>query len=215
MHKSFSRLLEAFRNAVGEAAHGEREMQTLGDLVGASSQTLTNWKTRGVSKQGALAASKAFGCSAAFILDGIGGLQSEPMAISEVRLTLGSHAMLMAQAVANESEEERALIAQQVAYMLRHGPSERISNAIDALTSVNVVIPPMGDERTAADSERVELHSPRAERAAKQTGQDGGGKPWDSTSQGRSITPPTTVPGSQPVHRVPGQSTARKRSAKP
>ncbi len=130
-------------------------------------------------------------------------------------VSFSSAALALAQALATASEADRDLISQQVAHLLRFGPSERVAKALDALTSVNVVIPPMGDKRSATDSERVELHSPRAKRATEQTEQHGGGKPWDSSSQGRSITPPKMEPGSQPVHRVPGQSTARKRSAKP
>lgn len=42
----------------------------LGTAMDASPQTVTNWAERGVSRDGALAAERLTGCSAAWILDG-------------------------------------------------------------------------------------------------------------------------------------------------
>lgn len=73
MHPSFERLLECAREATARMPAGRRVVHA-GDLKEAlkvSSATLTNWKSeRGVSRDGALAAERKFGCSAQWILEG-------------------------------------------------------------------------------------------------------------------------------------------------
>lgn len=72
MHESVKRLMEYAR----EATAGEpRPVASFGDLgfrMGKSSAVLTNWKARGVSKQGAIEAEAMFGCSVTWILTGEG-----------------------------------------------------------------------------------------------------------------------------------------------
>lgn len=72
MHASMKRL---FDYAKQEPPRGGAEVTTLADLgrrLNVSAQTLNNWKARGVSKEGAIAAEKEFGCSATWILEGEG-----------------------------------------------------------------------------------------------------------------------------------------------
>lgn len=74
MHESVMRLLDCARRAT-EAERDLRRVKDFADLwhrLGISSGTMTNWKARGVSKEGAIAAERIFHCSASWILEGIG-----------------------------------------------------------------------------------------------------------------------------------------------
>jgi hypothetical protein len=59
-----------------EATAGSRDpvvnFATLARRLGVSSAVMTNWKARGISKEGALAAEGIFGCSATWVLEGKG-----------------------------------------------------------------------------------------------------------------------------------------------
>ena len=46
--------------------------------MGSTPQVIKNWEARGVSKEGALAAEKAFGCSPLWVLEGVGRAPGEP-----------------------------------------------------------------------------------------------------------------------------------------
>lgn len=72
MHESVTRLLDCARRATAAkpASHRIEGLTDLGKAMGASSATITNWKARGVSADGALAAEGLFGCSAWWILHG-------------------------------------------------------------------------------------------------------------------------------------------------
>lgn len=80
-----TRLLEYAREAT---AGDRRPVATFGDLgqrMGKSSAVLTNWKARGISRQGAIEAEALFGCSVTWVLTGEGARDSsqrEPRAIS-------------------------------------------------------------------------------------------------------------------------------------
>ena len=67
MHDSFKRLLEASNNL---------SQEEIARRIDESPQTLTNWKKRGVSKSGSLKAAAEFGCSANWILSGVGDSSS-------------------------------------------------------------------------------------------------------------------------------------------
>lgn len=74
MHESALRLLKCARQATEHLAANQRvvDFATLRERMEVSPQTLTNWKDRGVSKDGALKAESLFGCPAAWVLDGNG-----------------------------------------------------------------------------------------------------------------------------------------------
>lgn len=74
MHDSMTRLLEcAKRRTQGVPAHLRvLDAADLGRRMDQSPQTITNWKTRGVSERGAIAAERIFGCPAAWVLTGAG-----------------------------------------------------------------------------------------------------------------------------------------------
>ncbi|MEY2689170.1 MAG: hypothetical protein RL375_3368 [Pseudomonadota bacterium] len=71
-HPSFVRLLSCAQAATAELPPAQR-VKTAADLKRALSwapQRLTNMKTRGVSRDGALEAERLFGCPATYVLDG-------------------------------------------------------------------------------------------------------------------------------------------------
>lgn len=74
MHDSVIRLLNCARRAGEHVSPDPRvtDFPSLQVALGISSATLTNWKRRGVSKEGALAAETAFACSATWVLEGHG-----------------------------------------------------------------------------------------------------------------------------------------------
>jgi hypothetical protein len=93
MDPSVMRLLECAKDATADMP-ATRRVRVVGDLVralGISPQTLTNWKSRGISKDGALLAERFFGCAPSYVIEGIGparqasaneGLASHPVAQS-------------------------------------------------------------------------------------------------------------------------------------
>lgn len=72
IHESMNRLLaHAMKVTRGEFG-AIVDFKGLQDRLGESSAVMTNWKTRGLSKDGALKAEREFGCSATWLLDGEG-----------------------------------------------------------------------------------------------------------------------------------------------
>lgn len=70
MHESAKRLLDAARDARSVVA-----CSNFGELqkaLAVSPARMTNWKARGVSKEGALKAQETLGCSANWVLTGVG-----------------------------------------------------------------------------------------------------------------------------------------------
>jgi len=72
VHASMERLLLSARLATAKARRPITDYAGIGAALGESSATLTNWKARGVSKQGAIKAAANFHCTTAWILDGRG-----------------------------------------------------------------------------------------------------------------------------------------------
>lgn len=70
MHESTHRLLEYAKTATANSRDPILSFKDLGDRLGVTSAVMSNWKARGVSKAGAIAAEREFGCSADFILRG-------------------------------------------------------------------------------------------------------------------------------------------------
>lgn len=71
MHDSFKRLLDYARRTTVGQAEPVQSIADLGRRLGKSSAVLSAWKTRGVSKQGALEAEEEFGCTVRYILEGV------------------------------------------------------------------------------------------------------------------------------------------------
>lgn len=72
MHESVSRLLDYARKKSAGFAKPGNDFARLQVLLQISSATLTNWKSRGISKEGAIRAERELGCSANWILTGEG-----------------------------------------------------------------------------------------------------------------------------------------------
>ena len=76
VHESLVRLMEAARSSPLLAKQWPgRKVEThsdLADVLGTSDQVISNWASRGVSKQGALKAAAVLGCMPTFILEGVG-----------------------------------------------------------------------------------------------------------------------------------------------
>lgn len=72
MHESMTRLFEYAKNAPAEDRGVVRTLADLGRRLNVSAQTLNNWKMRGVSKEGAIAAEMEFGCSVMWVIYGEG-----------------------------------------------------------------------------------------------------------------------------------------------
>jgi hypothetical protein len=84
MHDSMARLLFYTRQA---SQNWQKPVKTFGDIAAVmveSSATLTNWKSRGISKDGAIKAERIFGCSVNWLMtgegdpDGSGGSDPRP-----------------------------------------------------------------------------------------------------------------------------------------
>lgn len=70
MHISFIRLLNLARAATEATGVPIETPTALGKRLGVTAATMTNWKNRGVSKEGALKAEELFGFSATLVLTG-------------------------------------------------------------------------------------------------------------------------------------------------
>lgn len=74
MHDSVKRLLDFARESTALLPPSQRvsDFAGIGARLGASSAVLTNWKQRGISKEGALDAQREFGCNAWWLMTGEG-----------------------------------------------------------------------------------------------------------------------------------------------
>ena len=70
-HESMVRLLACAATATKGSTRPVRAWADLAVWLDVSPQTMTNWKNRGVSTEGALAAERAFGCLAVWVLEGL------------------------------------------------------------------------------------------------------------------------------------------------
>lgn len=80
MHSSVSRLLDYAKRHTAGSLHPVSGFPALQVRLQVSSASLTNWKQRGVSKEGAIKAEKEFGCSVNWVLTGKGPEDSSPRA---------------------------------------------------------------------------------------------------------------------------------------
>lgn len=82
------RLLDYAREATKGKTDAIHDFRDLGLSLGESSAVITNWKSRGVSRDGALKAERKFGCAASWILDGKGE-RGEPQEDGDPMQSLG------------------------------------------------------------------------------------------------------------------------------
>jgi hypothetical protein len=115
MHDSVSRLLTFARS--DQSKKRIRSVTELGKALNISSATLTNWKSRGVSKEGANMAEEVFGVSPLHVLKGAGPaassaqlIASEPPPVYEAS-QLGSDALFIARHFDKITSRERRMVA--------------------------------------------------------------------------------------------------------
>jgi hypothetical protein len=72
MHESMQRLLDFAKKATAGTSKAIRTFTDVGSRMGVSSAVLSNWKGRGISRDGALQAEAVFGCSAQWLRTGNG-----------------------------------------------------------------------------------------------------------------------------------------------
>jgi len=77
MHASMKRLLDFAKAATDGSDDPVTDFASLGARMGATSAVLTNWKARGVSKEGAIKSEALFGCAANWVLTGEGPRRAE------------------------------------------------------------------------------------------------------------------------------------------
>lgn len=66
------RLLDFVRSSTANSARPLHDFPEIAEaLGGVTSAVMTNWKARGISKEGALAAEERFGCPATWLLSGV------------------------------------------------------------------------------------------------------------------------------------------------
>ena len=87
MHSTTRRLFEAVKALTG--IDGFEESGKVAQFMGESPATITNWKSRGVSKQGNLKANKLLGIDASWLSSGQGSMlrsaSAEPQASYHIR----------------------------------------------------------------------------------------------------------------------------------
>jgi phage repressor protein C with HTH and peptisase S24 domain len=76
MHPSVTRLLNYARKKSERTVNVVKDFAELQVRLQVSSATMTNWKKRGVSKEGAISAEQEFGCSVNWVLTGEGAEDS-------------------------------------------------------------------------------------------------------------------------------------------
>lgn len=70
LHESIQRLLECAKKATQASTNPVTDEGSLRNRMGITSATFSNWKTRGISKEGAIRAEALFGCSVAYLMTG-------------------------------------------------------------------------------------------------------------------------------------------------
>lgn len=73
MHETMDRLYQA-----AEQLKQVKGQSAVGRLLNVSPQVIKNWEARGVSKQGAITAQEVVGCSAGWLMDGVGPMATGP-----------------------------------------------------------------------------------------------------------------------------------------
>jgi SOS-response transcriptional repressor LexA len=83
MHASMTRLLDFARKATVDSDRPVHDFPDLVVRLRISAAVMTNWKSRGISKAGAIQAEKEFGCSASWLLTGGGSEIAAPSEVEE------------------------------------------------------------------------------------------------------------------------------------
>lgn len=146
MHQSMARLLKCAQEATRGQRRAVTDFKDLGARLGESSAVMTNWKSRGISKAGALKASRLFGCSASWLMDGKGDPGKPTIALTEETRpepdAFDAALEVIAKALEEVDEEGRALVGHSLS-RLAQDPSKlsSISQRIRTLVFTTVEKP--------------------------------------------------------------------------
>lgn len=138
MHPSMTRLLTCAQEATKGQRRAITDFKELGARLGESSAVISNWKSRGISKDGALKASRLFGCSATWLIDGKGDPGKPDARLTEETPTgpdaLDAALEVLAKALTEADEERRAFLGHSLSRLVED-PS-RLSNISQNIRSV-------------------------------------------------------------------------------
>ena len=143
MHESVGRLLQHARDVTRDTREPVHDFADLAKRLGVSSAVMTNWKRRGVSKEGAIAAELALGCSAQWILTGQGPALAEAReanADDPTALPLGGQMLVLDEALRHFTQEEREDLFEYIKMKVRRSKAphvqdmqERLNKAVDKI----------------------------------------------------------------------------------
>lgn len=109
MHPSMSRLLKHSSGKGEDDPGAEIALREIGERLRVTPAVMTNWKARGISKAGAIAAGAAFNCSSSWVLTGDGEPGSALNHQERSERALGAtEALLMIGAAIQSIEEPKA-----------------------------------------------------------------------------------------------------------
>jgi hypothetical protein len=142
MHPSMTRLLLCAQEATKGQRRAITDFKDLGARLGESSAVISNWKSRGISKAGALKASRLFGCSATWLMDGKGAPGNPDARLTEEAPTgpdaLDEALEVLSKVLTELDEEARSSVGHSLA-RLAQDPSKlgNISQIIRTLVFTN------------------------------------------------------------------------------
>lgn len=151
MHPSMPRLLKCAQEATKGQRRAITDFKDLAARLGESSAVMTNWKSRGISKAGALKASRLFGCSATWLMDGKGDPGTPAAPITEETRpepdAFDAALEVIAKALAEVDEEGRALVGHSLS-RLAQDPSKlsNIAQHLRMLVFTTVTTPSTSDD---------------------------------------------------------------------
>ena len=146
MHQSMTRLLKCAQEATRGQRRAITDFKDLAARMEESSAVMTNWKSRGISKAGALKASRLFGCSATWLMDGKGDPGTPTVALTEETRpapdAFDAALEVIAKALTEVDEEARSLVGHSLS-RLAQDPSKlgNISQHIRTLVFTTVEKP--------------------------------------------------------------------------
>lgn len=169
MHPSAQRLYDAA---------GTTRPSEVAVALDTTPQVVKNWESRGVSRTGALAAEKVFGCSVSWVLEGIGERAGaalpavgQPTSTQPTTVAAALSIVLDALAACKARAELRQLLPMLVdtdAPAYRHRLAELLTDAAPSTSPLGAVIAPEHDERLRQMAVRAEEEHARRSAVSKQ-----------------------------------------------
>lgn len=115
----------------------------IGRQLGASSAVMTNWKSRGISREGALQAEREYGCSGSWLLTGEGAAERGSRLTPSSRPTITDAVVALARALQEVPEDALDTIAANMAAWVRARGAQPWSGAL--VTLLEGLAPPRGE----------------------------------------------------------------------